>query len=149
MDYNRECMAFVAVKVCTNAELDSWINEQDVYAVKIMRQHDNLRISFLHEKRDGKFSKPTIAHRNFIFQNVLLKDNLTSCINDFSLAMKYDGNSISVDELHGQVETGRISFTSFVTNGKGYLEDRRPSSNCDPYVVTAAIASVLLLDKDN
>ena len=23
------------------------------------------------------------------------------------------------------------------TNGKGYFEDRRPSSNCDPYVVTS------------
>uniref|UniRef100_A0A915E8F6 glutamine synthetase n=1 Tax=Ditylenchus dipsaci TaxID=166011 RepID=A0A915E8F6_9BILA len=29
--------------------------------------------------------------------------------------------------------------------GKGYLEDRRPSSNCDPYRVTAAIASACLL----
>jgi glutamine synthetase len=35
------------------------------------------------------------------------------------------------------------------TDGKGYLEDRRPSSNCDPYVVTAAIASAILLDKEN
>ncbi|KAI1732314.1 glutamine synthetase, catalytic domain-containing protein [Ditylenchus destructor] len=30
---------------------------------------------------------------------------------------------------------------------KGYLEDRRPASNCDPYSVTAAIASAILLDK--
>lgn len=35
------------------------------------------------------------------------------------------------------------------TDGKGYLEDRRPSSNCDPYVVTAAIASAILLEKEN
>uniref|UniRef100_A0A914PPW7 Uncharacterized protein n=1 Tax=Panagrolaimus davidi TaxID=227884 RepID=A0A914PPW7_9BILA len=34
-------------------------------------------------------------------------------------------------------------------DGKGYLEDRRPSSNCDPYVVTVAIASAVLLDKEN
>jgi len=32
------------------------------------------------------------------------------------------------------------------TDGKGYFEDRRPSSNCDPYVVTAAIASAVLLE---
>eukprot|EP00357_Protocruzia_adherens_P022374 CAMPEP_0114983884 /NCGR_PEP_ID=MMETSP0216-20121206/6956_1 /TAXON_ID=223996 /ORGANISM="Protocruzia adherens, Strain Boccale" /LENGTH=378 /DNA_ID=CAMNT_0002345933 /DNA_START=512 /DNA_END=1648 /DNA_ORIENTATION=- len=31
-------------------------------------------------------------------------------------------------------------------NGKGYLEDRRPAANCDPYVVTAAIADTVLLD---
>uniref|UniRef100_A0A914PXT1 Glutamine synthetase n=1 Tax=Panagrolaimus davidi TaxID=227884 RepID=A0A914PXT1_9BILA len=35
------------------------------------------------------------------------------------------------------------------TDAKGYLEDRRPSSNCDPYVITAAIASDVLLDKEN
>uniref|UniRef100_A0A915E743 glutamine synthetase n=1 Tax=Ditylenchus dipsaci TaxID=166011 RepID=A0A915E743_9BILA len=28
---------------------------------------------------------------------------------------------------------------------KGYLEDRRPSSNCDPYAVTAAITKTILL----
>uniref|UniRef100_A0A914Q571 Uncharacterized protein n=1 Tax=Panagrolaimus davidi TaxID=227884 RepID=A0A914Q571_9BILA len=32
---------------------------------------------------------------------------------------------------------------------KGYLEDRRLSSNCDPYVVTAAIVSAVLPDKEN
>uniref|UniRef100_A0A914Z0P7 Serine/threonine-protein kinase receptor n=1 Tax=Panagrolaimus superbus TaxID=310955 RepID=A0A914Z0P7_9BILA len=145
----------LAVKLCTNAELDSWINEQDVYAVKIMRQHDNISefvasfeydrkywlitkyydhgslfdylkqhtvslvecskiisgflngLAFLHEEREGKFPKPTIVHRDFKSKNVLLKDNLTSCISDFGLAMKYDGNSLSVDELHGQVGTRR------------------------------------------
>ncbi|KAI1717998.1 glutamine synthetase, catalytic domain-containing protein [Ditylenchus destructor] len=30
---------------------------------------------------------------------------------------------------------------------KGYLEDRRPASNCDPYCVTAAIAHTILLNK--
>ena len=28
----------------------------------------------------------------------------------------------------------------------GYLEDRRPSSNCDPYLVTAAIVQTTILD---
>lgn len=32
----------LAVKLCTNAELDSWVNEQDVYSVKLMRKHDNI-----------------------------------------------------------------------------------------------------------
>jgi len=30
-------------------------------------------------------------------------------------------------------------------DGKGYLEDRRPSSNCDPYVVTEAIVRTTIL----
>ena len=32
-------------------------------------------------------------------------------------------------------------------DGKGYLEDRRPSSNCDPYVVTEAIVRTTVLDE--
>lgn len=31
-------------------------------------------------------------------------------------------------------------------DGKGYLEDRRPSSNCDPYLVTEAVVRSTLLD---
>jgi len=31
--------------------------------------------------------------------------------------------------------------------GKGYLEDRRPSSNCDPYCVTEAIVRTICLSK--
>ncbi|KAL8588090.1 hypothetical protein ACOMHN_063926 [Nucella lapillus] len=33
-------------------------------------------------------------------------------------------------------------------DGFGYLEDRRPSSNCDPYAVTEIIVKTTLLDKD-
>jgi glutamine synthetase len=29
---------------------------------------------------------------------------------------------------------------------QGYFEDRRPSSNCDPYCVTEAIVRTVLLD---
>ena len=32
-----------------------------------------------------------------------------------------------------------------VRNGKGYFEDRRPSSNCDPYLVTAKIFETTIL----
>ena len=33
-----------------------------------------------------------------------------------------------------------------VKDGKGYLEDRRPAANCDPYLVVAAILKTVLLD---
>ena len=32
------------------------------------------------------------------------------------------------------------------TDGKGYLEDRRPSSNADPYLVTEALVRSGVLD---
>ncbi|XP_035247705.1 glutamine synthetase-like [Anguilla anguilla] len=34
-------------------------------------------------------------------------------------------------------------------DGRGYLEDRRPASNCDPYVVVEAIARTCLLGEDS
>jgi glutamine synthetase len=34
----------------------------------------------------------------------------------------------------------RIPTTTFAANGKGYIEDRRPASNIDAYVVCALIA---------
>ncbi|EDO40606.1 predicted protein [Nematostella vectensis] len=63
--------------------------------------------------------------------------------------------------LTGAHETSRIDqFSHGVANrgasvriprqcaedGKGYLEDRRPSSNCDPYSVTEAIVRTTVLD---
>ena len=63
------------------------------------------------------------------------------------------GNDNS-ERLTGLHETAHISeFSSGVANreasirisrsteknGKGYLEDRRPSSSCDPYVVTSKL----------
>ena len=39
-----------------------------------------------------------------------------------------------------------MSRVLFYTDGKGYLEDRRPSSNCDPYLVTEALVRSTVLD---
>ena len=38
----------------------------------------------------------------------------------------------------------RIGNTN-VKNKKGYFEDRRPSSNCDPYLVTSKIFETTML----
>ncbi|CAH8461811.1 unnamed protein product [Heterobilharzia americana] len=47
----------------------------------------------------------------------------TSSINDFSSGVANRGSSIRIPRQVAE-------------NGCGYLEDRRPSSNCDPYIVT-------------
>ena len=41
----------------------------------------------------------------------------------------------------------RIPTQTRAENGKGYVEDRRPASNIDPYVVAAIIVDSALLDK--
>ena len=50
----------------------------------------------------------------------------TSSIHDFSAGVANRGASIRIPRQVGE-------------DGNGYLEDRRPSSNCDPYSVTEVI----------
>lgn len=57
----------------------------------------------------------------------------TSSIHDFSSGVANRGASIRIPRQVGE-------------EGKGYLEDRRPSSNCDPYRVTEAIVRTTVLD---
>ncbi|XP_030290857.1 glutamine synthetase-like [Sparus aurata] len=59
----------------------------------------------------------------------------TSSIEEFSAGVANRGASIRIPRQVGQEK-------------KGYFEDRRPASNCDPYAVTKAIASTCLLDSE-
>jgi glutamine synthetase len=78
---------------------------------------------------------------------------------DEHIAVYGDDNDL---RLTGRHETGHInSFSSGVANrgasirvprhvaekGYGYLEDRRPASNIDPYRVTDIVVETTLLDK--
>ena len=63
----------------------------------------------------------------------LTGEHETASIHDFSSGVGNRGASI------------RIPSSVHENNYKsGYLEDRRPSSNCDPYVVTSLIAKTIL-----
>merc|ERR1712003_76136 len=57
----------------------------------------------------------------------------TASINDFSYGVANRGASIRI---------GRDTEAE----GKGYFEDRRPSSNCDPYLVTGKIMETIMED---
>jgi len=41
----------------------------------------------------------------------------------------------------------RIPTSTGHANGKGYIEDRRPASNIDPYIVGAIVADTSILDE--
>merc|ERR1712064_44685 len=57
----------------------------------------------------------------------------TSSIHDFSAGVANRGCSIRIPR-------------DVAEQGYGYLEDRRPSSNCDPYQVTRVIVETTCLD---
>merc|ERR1712141_172222 len=57
----------------------------------------------------------------------------TSSIHDFSAGVANRGASIRIPRQVGE-------------EGYGYFEDRRPSSNCDPYQVTEVIVRTTVLD---
>merc|ERR550517_2031100 len=58
----------------------------------------------------------------------------TSSIHDFSAGVANRGRSIRIPR-------------EVAEKGYGYLEDRRPSSNCDPYSVTKVIVQTICLDE--
>ncbi|XP_052091605.1 activin receptor type-2A-like [Mytilus californianus] len=66
-------------------------------------------LAYLHDDIPGaghSEAKPSIAHRDFKSKNVLLKSDLTACIADFGLALKFDAGK-SAGEIHGLVGTRR------------------------------------------
>ncbi|XP_055526469.1 glutamine synthetase 2 cytoplasmic isoform X2 [Wyeomyia smithii] len=58
----------------------------------------------------------------------------TSSIHDFNAGVANRGASVRIPR-------------GVADEGKGYFEDRRPSSNCDPYVVVEAILRTICLDE--
>ena len=58
----------------------------------------------------------------------------TSSMDEFSAGVANRGSSIRIPR-------------EVAAKGYGYLEDRRPSSNCDPYTVTGLIVKTTLLDE--
>jgi len=55
----------------------------------------------------------------------------------------YETFSFDIDKPVNRGASIRIGYDT-LKEGKGYFEDRRPASNCDPYLVTSAIASTCI-----
>lgn len=74
----------------------------------------------------------------------------TASIDKFNHGVAHRGASIRIPR---QIFRGKLAHNiRFVlvayacVDGRGYLEDRRPSSNCDPYLVTESLVRTSLLD---
>jgi len=108
------------------------------YSTKAMREENGIKVI---ESAIDKMSKRHDEHIRAYDPNEG-KDNArrltglheTSSIHDFSAGVANRGASIRIPRQVGE-------------EGKGYLEDRRPSSNCDPYAVTERIVRTTVLDE--
>jgi len=67
-------------------------------------------------------AKPSIAHRDFKSKNVLVKSDMTACIADFGLAMKFVSGE-STGESHGQVGTRRYMSPEVLEGAINFQRD--------------------------
>ncbi|XP_067229259.1 activin receptor type-2A isoform X2 [Chanodichthys erythropterus] len=81
-------------------------------------------LAYLHEDipnlKDGH--KPAIAHRDIKSKNVLLKSDLTACIADFGLALKFEAGK-STGDTHGQVGTRRYMAPEVLEGAISFQRD--------------------------
>lgn len=79
----------------------------------------------LHEEIPGTRTdelKPAIAHRDFKSKNVLLKTDLTACIADFGLALRFAPGQ-PVGDVHGQVGTRRYMAPEILEGAINFNRD--------------------------
>jgi glutamine synthetase len=108
------------------------------YSTKAMR--DEGGIKFIEEaieklsKRHAKHIKVYDPKGGSDNRRRLTGHHETSSIEQFSAGIANRGCSIRIPRSVGEEK-------------KGYLEDRRPASNCDPYVVTDMIVRTTVLNE--
>lgn len=91
-------------------------------AIDLLSKHHKRHIAF-YDPKQGEDNKRRLTGRHE-----------TSSIDDFSAGVANRGASIRIPRQVAE-------------DGYGYLEDRRPSSNCDPYSVTEVIVFTTVLKK--
>ncbi|MCD7468394.1 hypothetical protein HAX54_006502, partial [Datura stramonium] len=102
------------------------------YSTKSMRADGGLEVIKKAIEKLGKRHKEHIAAYGAGNERRLTGEHETADINTFNFGIADRGASIRI---------GRDTEKA----GKGYLEDRRPSSNMEPYVVTSMIAETTIL----
>uniref|UniRef100_A0A1I8B446 Serine/threonine-protein kinase receptor n=1 Tax=Meloidogyne hapla TaxID=6305 RepID=A0A1I8B446_MELHA len=115
------------IKFYSKCSLYDYLKENTVTLFESLKMISSMLcgLSFLHEEMpNGPNSKPTIVHRDLKSKNILVRDDLSTCITDFGLALKCESSkTISPGQNLLQVGTrrymspevleGATEFTSF------------------------------------
>uniref|UniRef100_A0A914L2G5 receptor protein serine/threonine kinase n=1 Tax=Meloidogyne incognita TaxID=6306 RepID=A0A914L2G5_MELIC len=115
------------IKFYSKCSLFDYLKENTVTLLQSLRMISSMLcgLAFLHEEiPNGLDPKPTIVHRDLKSKNILVRDDLSTCITDFGLALKCESSkTISPGQNLLQVGTrrymspevleGATEFTSF------------------------------------
>ena len=103
------------------------------FSTKAMREADGFAAVVAGAEALGKKVEDHIAGYGAEIEHRLTGMHETAPWNEFSYGVSDRGASVRIP---WQVEV----------DGKGYLEDRRPNANCDPYVVTRLLVDTICSD---
>jgi len=108
------------------------------YSTKLMREGNKENGVKGIEYINKAIQKLSVSHENHML--VYGNDN-KSRMTGVNETSSYNQFSIGIANRCASVRIGNET----IKNGKGYFEDRRPGSNCDPYMVTSVIFETTIL----
>jgi glutamine synthetase len=108
------------------------------YSTKKMREGDDNNSGL--EYINNAINKLSLKHKEHMDVYGVDNDKRMTGIHETA---SYDVFSYGIADRGSSIRIGNDNYK----NGKGYFEDRRPSSNCDPYLVTGMIFKTTCLDE--
>jgi glutamine synthetase len=113
--------------------------------------HANFSTVQMRETRDGYSDRSGLDYINDAITKLSKKhiEHMKVYGNDNELRMTGGHETASYDTFTDSVASRGSSIrrgNATVANKKGYFEDRRPSANCDPYLVTGKLFQTIVLE---